>query len=136
MREQRLQKEPWAHAVALLMTNCVQNRESNNDDRTPSTMYGSKSRCAMPIEEAIGDGILANIVDRPTSSTAKVEWRDAQSGHYGDQTWRLAKARCAGVCVVSKVAIRPGDLIFKPKVFAPMNADAMILASKVRPFHP
>jgi hypothetical protein len=71
------------------------------------------------------------LIERPTSATATIAWRDATHCSYGDQLWHAARARVSGVCAMSGRAIRVGDEVFKPRRGrpAPLNASAMILAA-------
>ncbi|WP_241022216.1 DUF3331 domain-containing protein [Burkholderia sp. Ac-20353] len=59
-----------------------------------------------------------------------VRWVESGRAHYGEQTWRPARASRAGVCVLSGATIACGDAIFRPSGRpAPLNARAMILAA-------
>jgi hypothetical protein len=70
------------------------------------------------------------LIERPSSTTATIEWRDPTRCCYGDQVWRAMRARTAGVCAMSGVEIRPGDRVYGPNPRpVPGNAGAMILAS-------
>jgi hypothetical protein len=71
------------------------------------------------------------LIERPTSATATIAWRDATHCSYGDQLWHAARARVSGVCAMSGRAIRVGDEVFKPRRGrpAPLNASAMIRAA-------
>ncbi len=70
------------------------------------------------------------LIERPTSATATIAWRDATHCSYGDQLWHVSRARVSGICAMSGTAIRIGDKVFKPRRGrpAPLNAGAMILA--------
>ncbi|WP_321841087.1 DUF3331 domain-containing protein [Paraburkholderia bannensis] len=75
-----------------------------------------------------------SVLDRPSHQALTVSWSDACSGHYGEQTWRLAYAKRNAVCVLTGVPIRKGDEVFRPRVkrnALPANWDRMILASKI-----
>ncbi|MBN3759204.1 DUF3331 domain-containing protein [Burkholderia sp. Ac-20365] len=77
--------------------------------------------------------VQIRILERPTNSTLIIHWRDPGRCFYGHQSWRITKARIAGHCVVSRVAIQKGDDVFRPAYTnaPPQNAQAMILASAV-----
>ncbi|MEI6002300.1 DUF3331 domain-containing protein [Paraburkholderia bengalensis] len=69
-----------------------------------------------------------------TPHTISVCWSDSQTGHYGDQIWRLGFARTSGFCALSGQPIRAGDDVFRPRrnvVKVPSNWNRMILASVV-----
>ncbi|WP_433706574.1 DUF3331 domain-containing protein [Paraburkholderia sacchari] len=51
------------------------------------------------------------IIERRSGALITVCCRDATSGCYGEQCWRLTKARGSGVCVLSGARIRRGDLV-------------------------
>lgn len=75
-----------------------------------------------------------SILDRPSSHALTVLWSDACSGHYGEQSWRLAYAKRDALCVLTGTPIFKGDEVFRPRVkrnALPANWDRMILASKV-----
>ncbi|MFP3556213.1 DUF3331 domain-containing protein [Paraburkholderia sp. SIMBA_049] len=80
-----------------------------------------------------GDNLQVRILEQPTNSTLIIHWRDPGRCFYGDQSWRLSKARIAGRCAFSRVAIRKGDDVYRPAYTGaePQNAQAMILASAV-----
>jgi hypothetical protein len=75
--------------------------------------------------------VTVSLLDRPTSSTATISWRDSTRCCYGDQVWCASRARTEGVCAMSGRPIRRGDAVYKPRPCrpAPRNADAMILTS-------
>jgi hypothetical protein len=72
-------------------------------------------------------------VDRPSSTTVVLDWRDPTKCCYREQLWIAARARVAGRCAMSGAAITPGDEIFRPRPARPVprNVSAMILASAV-----
>jgi hypothetical protein len=76
---------------------------------------------------------VVNVLDRLSERTVAVSWRDSTSCHYNDQIWRVGIARQPGRCAVTGVRIQPGDAIYRPipTLPAPVNAQAMILASAV-----
>ncbi len=76
-------------------------------------------------------GVTVSLIDRPSSSTATISWRDSTRCCYGDQIWCASRACTEGVCAMSGRQIRPGDAVFKPRSCRrpPRNAGAMILTS-------
>jgi len=115
--------DPWAQIICLL--------------GTPSRQLAATQVAKQPRQKAHGiDECLTaavTLIDRPTTSTATVAWRDATRGCFGDQLWRTARARIRGFCAMSGQSISPGDAIYKPNSrSAPINADAMILACVLR----
>ncbi|WP_175914088.1 DUF3331 domain-containing protein [Burkholderia metallica] len=71
-----------------------------------------------------------DFLDRPTSGTVVLSWRDSTGGHYGYQSWHKGCARRTGTCAASGMPIHPGDEIFRPSARngRPTNWSAMILA--------
>ncbi|CAB3776432.1 DUF3331 domain-containing protein [Pararobbsia alpina] len=76
---------------------------------------------------------VVNVLDRLSERTVAVSWRDSTSCHYNDQIWRVGIARQPGRCAVTGVRIQPGEAIYRPipTLPAPVNAQAMILASAI-----
>jgi len=76
---------------------------------------------------------VVNVLDRLSERTVAVSWRDSTSCHYNDQIWRVGIARQPGRCAVTGARIQPGDAIYRPipTLPAPVNAQAMILASAI-----
>jgi hypothetical protein len=117
--------DPWMQTVGLLSLLSGGSRRGGRRDAAneggPRT-----SRAQVTIELK---GVQVRLIDRPSRSTATIEWRDATHCCYGDQVWRTSRARVAGVCAMSKRPIRPGDAIYKPRACRPMpvNGEAMIL---------
>jgi hypothetical protein len=80
---------------------------------------------------------IVNVLDRLSERTVAVSWRDSTSCHYNDQIWRVGIARQPGCCAITGMHIEPGDAIYRPipAVPAPLNAQAMILASALSRVH-
>ncbi|KVG64743.1 hypothetical protein WT72_10880 [Burkholderia pseudomultivorans] len=72
-----------------------------------------------------------SVLERPTPDTAMISWRDACTGHYGYQKWRLFTTRRRGVCALSGQPIEIGDSVYAPQLLGstPGNAAAMVLAT-------
>jgi hypothetical protein len=71
-------------------------------------------------------------IEWQTDTTVLVSWSDATRGSYLDQTWRAGYARVRGVCAVSGMSVKRGDVVFRPYyrgAAPPSNALDMILAS-------
>ena len=71
------------------------------------------------------------VLERPTADTVMISWRDACTGHYGYQKWRLFTTRKRGVCALSGRSIEAGDSVYAPQLLGstPGNAAAMVLAA-------
>ncbi|MDR5773620.1 MULTISPECIES: DUF3331 domain-containing protein [unclassified Caballeronia] len=75
-------------------------------------------------------GLSISLIERPSSTTAIIAWRDSTHCCYGDQMWRVSHARTTGVCAMSGQPVLIGDAVYRPsRRTAPRNAHAMILAS-------
>jgi hypothetical protein len=76
---------------------------------------------------------VVSLVERTSSSTVTIAWRDSTSCSYGAQIWMAANAKVSGVCAMSGARIQRGDRIFHPRHSkpAPVNDGAMILASAI-----
>lgn len=81
--------------------------------------------------------VAIRILERPTPTTAVVEWSAPTTGHYGQQNWRTSTAKAPGFCAMSGRSIRRGDPVFRPSTtgHVPQNADAMICARLIA-LHP
>ncbi|MBB5469750.1 hypothetical protein OKW30_005607 [Paraburkholderia sp. Clong3] len=114
--------DPWEQTICLLGT----------PSRRLAAVEGAEQRRQ---KAHCADGCFTaavTLIDRPTSSTATIAWRDATRGCFGDQAWRMARARMPGFCAMSGQAINPGDAVYKPiSRPTPINAEAMILACVV-----
>ncbi|BAN27839.1 DUF3331 domain-containing protein [Caballeronia insecticola] len=117
MAEAAIALDPWAQTIFQLTT-----WHEGAGIEAPLTRR--------PFAQA-GDGRVAvKLIERPSTTTATIEWRDSTRCCYGDQVWRAMRARTAGVCAMSGCAISPGDAVYGPNPRpVPSNAGAMILAS-------
>ncbi|MDR5777568.1 MULTISPECIES: DUF3331 domain-containing protein [unclassified Caballeronia] len=96
----------------------------------PRSSHGSRvSSCA------VGAPIV-RLIDRPSSTSLTVSWRDALTGHYGDQLWRAKKAATRGICALTGRQIERGDAVYSPArgKHPPRNCNAMICADCVEVF--
>jgi hypothetical protein len=115
--------DPWMQTIGLLSATAG-----------GSKGYGSglnDGKGAHHVDATTLRGIAVSLIDRPSSSTATISWRDSTRCCYGDQIWHSSRARTPGVCALSGRPIRPGDAVYRPRLGrpAPRNADAMILTS-------
>lgn len=129
MLAEREVQDKWTQIVGALL------RAETIDDRARTsrrnTRRGADRRAAFD-----GRGHASvTVIERPTSTSATIAWRDSTNCRYGAQLWRLVRARKPGVCALSGVPIRPGEEIFKPcgRLVA-ANADAMIHSAALHAF--
>jgi hypothetical protein len=78
-------------------------------------------------DEAVSFALL----DRISPRTVTVSWSDPQCCKYGEQVWRLATAKSAGICMLTGQIIAKGQAIYRlaKTSRAPTNANAMMLAA-------
>jgi hypothetical protein len=60
-----------------------------------------------------GRNATIEILDRPTSTSAVLSWRDT-GGSYGYQLWHKGIGKWGGSCELSGAPIRRGDFVFRP----------------------
>jgi hypothetical protein len=115
--------DPWMQTIGLLSVPA-----SGSKDRGSGLNEGTRAR---HVDDTALHCVTVSLLDRPTSSTATISWRDSTRCCYGDQVWCASRARTEGVCAMSGRPIRRGDAVYKPRPYrpAPRNADAMILTS-------
>ncbi|PRY00199.1 DUF3331 domain-containing protein [Paraburkholderia sp. BL25I1N1] len=128
--------DPWSQTIRLLSsgfrranvdggTQCVPERATSHGfETTPGTSH-------LP-------HLKVSLIERTTSLTVTIAWRDSTSCFYGAQVWRVANAKVSGTCVLSGQRIRRGDRIFHPQRSkpSPVNARAMILESALNALEP
>ena len=115
--------DPWMQTIGLLSVPV-----SESKDRGSGLYEGNRVR---HVDGTALHGVTVSLLERPTSSTATISWRDSTRCCYGEQVWCASRARTKGVCAMSGRSIRPGDAVYKPRPcrLAPRNASAMILTS-------
>ena len=126
--------DPWLRMISLLQ---VCSAPSADIPRVPAESDGRRRRSGLgPAAPCENQGSTVNIIDRPSSNTVTIAWRDATRGSYGDQLWRRIRARSHGVCAISGAFILRGESVFSPWPARPpsANAGAMILASLLDAF--
>jgi Domain of unknown function (DUF3331) len=130
----RISQDPWLQTVHLLkaLTTSCNGMRPDALPAQPSTRRGS-----LHVDHAISARThattLVSVVERPTIVTAIIDWRDATTGCYAEQTWRAGIARRCGQCALSGAPISTGDAIYRPRTTKHFlaNADCMMLASAV-----
>jgi hypothetical protein len=129
------QFDPWVQTIRLLSPEprCPEVKGDKPPVVKRAAPFGSKGT----ITERPAQ-LLVSLVERTTSSTVTIAWRDPTSCFYGAQIWRVANAKVSGICALSGVRIRRGDRIFHPQRTKPIpvNARAMILESALNAIEP
>ncbi|MFM0092976.1 DUF3331 domain-containing protein [Paraburkholderia sediminicola] len=125
------QVDPWVQTIRLL--SCGSQRPDADNE-----MLFTARRCASFGRDAVlstgpSPHLVVSLIERTSSSTVTIAWRDATSCSYGAQIWQVAKAKVSGICAMSGARIKRGDRIFHPRHSkpAPVNARAMVLASAI-----
>ncbi len=115
--------DPWSQTMFLLSgeNGLIGNYQGLPDSEKLAGRVNTSVVCA-----------TVKVIERPSTSSAIVEWRDPTHCSYGDQTWRLSRAQRDGVCAMSGKPISRNSLVYRP--FGrpmPCNADAMIRADEL-----
>ena len=115
--------DPWMQTIGLLSVPAGESKGCG------SGLNGGNR--AGQMDGTVLHGVRVSLLERSTSSTATISWRDSTRCCYGDQVWHSSRARTEGVCAMSGRPIRPGDAVYKPRPCRPVprNAGAMILTS-------
>lgn len=118
MAEAAIALDPWAQTIFQLTA------------LHDGVRFEAPSLRRRPFVQGVDRRVAVKLIERPSTTTATIEWRDSTRCCYGDQVWRAMRARTAGVCAMSGCEIRPGDRVYGPNPRpVPGNAGAMILAS-------
>ncbi|WP_412529562.1 DUF3331 domain-containing protein [Burkholderia lata] len=121
--------DPWLQTINLLAA--CQDRILTRTHVMVSSgdIRAQRILASLPLRASI------RLIERQNSTTVTVAWSDPTVGYFGDQTWRLTRARHTGVCAISGRFIGCGDEIYRPMSRPiPVNAKAMILAEIVVEF--
>jgi len=122
--------DAWKYALDLLMQlSRAAGGETHGPCRSAEFIAFGDRRTRLDRERAV----RLYIVEKCSTSTIAVCWRDATSGCYAEQLWRAVKAQAGSTCALSGLQIRPGDTVFRPwgRGYKPVNSDSMILATAV-----
>lgn len=127
--------DPWIQTIRLLSSGLPCQNAGADTAPVPrrGTSYGFQTLSGTDLPH-----LKVSLIERTTSLTVTIAWRDPTSCFYGAQVWRAANAKVSGVCVLSGQRIRRGDRIFHPQRSkpAPVNARAMILESALDAIEP
>jgi hypothetical protein len=136
-----LEMDPWVRTLALLERVSQltfyqdhidsESREFIVDAKEPRKRRRKYLRDA---DHARQVNAKVQILERLTSLTISVSWRDSTCSNYADQTWRLGVARWSGQCALTGQHILLGQSVYKPARcgrMRPANFEEMILESAV-----
>jgi hypothetical protein len=92
----------------------------------------STSRFVRPVLAFFGSASI-KIVGRVGARTVTISWCDPTMCAYTDQVWDLRAASATGICSLSRLPVKQGDLVYQPRrgKMRPANAAAMIHAHLV-----
>ncbi|EEA02770.1 hypothetical protein BH160DRAFT_1930 [Burkholderia sp. H160] len=121
--------DPWSQVIGQLSAHW---HETASAVCPASGRRNRRSRTA--VAHAVFNGRVPTIrsIEWQTDTTVLVSWSDATRGSYLDQTWREGYARVRGVCALSGMSVKRGDVVFRPfhrGAAPPSNAHDMILAT-------
>lgn len=125
--------DAWKHTLDLLMLMQLSKRSGAAGEE-------AHKRCKHPALATfgaryarLGRVVHVHVVEKYSSSTIAVCWRDATSGCYVEQLWKAVTARSGSTCALSGLQIRRGYAVFRPSTrgYKPANNDSMILACAV-----
>jgi len=130
------QVDPWVQTIQLLSFGA--RFPDVFVDATPVAKRTPPRGCGATLSTPCSPQLKVSLIERTTSSTVTIAWRDPTSCFYGAQIWRIASAKVSGICALSGQRIRRGDRIFHPRPCkpAPVNARAMILESALNAIEP
>src|SRR5258708_1135997 len=128
--------DPWVQTIRLLSSGL--RCPDAGADTTPVAKRGTCYGCEATASTSHLPHLKVSLIERTTSFTVSIAWRDPTSCFYGAQIWRVASAEVSGICALSGQRIRRGDRIFHPQRSkpAPVNARAMILESALDAIEP
>ncbi|WP_084170142.1 DUF3331 domain-containing protein [Paraburkholderia ferrariae] len=123
----------WAYTVDLLLQISFWDLCLDKPARSLRKSVGARLISDLKVSPLPEQAANLEIVERYSSSAIAISWRDATSGSYGEQKWKLTIARGRAICALSGAQIRRGDLVFRPSVRGrkPANAGWVILASTI-----
>ncbi|WP_206996475.1 DUF3331 domain-containing protein [Trinickia mobilis] len=118
----------WGHITRSLAA-C----DGEGDDAAGRMRRRPTSPCDRSSDDRYGMNATIEILERPSSASAVLSWRDPTGCSYGYQLWHKGIAKQMGTCVLSGTPIRRGDAIFRPcmKSGGTSNRSAMILAAYI-----
>jgi hypothetical protein len=130
------QVDPWVQTIQLLSSE--PRYPDAGDDPAPVEKREPSYGRHVTSSASCSPHLRVSLVERTTSSTVTIAWRDPTSCFYGAQIWRAASAKVSGICALSGQRIRRGDRIFHPHRTkpTPVNARAMILESALNAIEP
>jgi hypothetical protein len=83
---------------------------------------------------ASAESAVVTFVERFTSKSVSITWRDSTAANYCEQLWIRRIARSQGVCALSGNSIVRGDAVYGPAgrtAARPANAAQMVLAEAI-----
>ncbi|ADG18607.1 conserved hypothetical protein [Paraburkholderia atlantica] len=116
--------DPWARTVGLLGQLSGELPVNGDTSVTPLFKPEMHNLSTAPVA-----GVTVRLLERSTATRVTLAWSDPSRCAYHDQEWQLTRARHSGVCAISGMKIRRGEVVYRPRATRPrmpLNADAMI----------
>jgi hypothetical protein len=135
--------DPWAVMIAALKEPDTAPSQGLDEPSQPARRTGRTGRnCAgaerrsLAADRARGQSTIARsavvtFVERFTSKSVSITWRDATAANYCEQLWIRRIARSQGVCALTGASIVRGDAVYGPAsrtAVRPTNCAQMVLA--------
>lgn len=125
--------DPWPRTLAAILNFSASPDESLNPFGLPGYRYAP---ARTPADSTRAQSFTVTVLEYMHNSRVCLSWHDSTLCNYEEQVWAPALARRSGHCALSGACIRRGDTVYRPQTrgrIAPLNADAMILASALSP---
>src|SRR5471032_684330 len=93
------QVDPWLQTIRLLSSGS--RRPDAGADKRLAAKRGTSYGCEATSSTSQSPHLKVSLLERSTSSTVTISWRDPTSCSYGAQIWRVASAKVSGICALS-----------------------------------
>ncbi|MGF6972938.1 hypothetical protein QFZ94_001365 [Paraburkholderia sp. JPY465] len=116
--------DPWARTVGLLGQ--LSDELPVNGEMSVAALFKREVQNVSTVPVV---GVTVRLLERSTATRVTLAWSDPLRCAYHDQEWHLTRARHSGVCAISGMKIRRGEIVYRPRATRPrmpVNANAMI----------
>lgn len=135
-------RDPWSFTLAALRRFSSPGA-STQDISIPSSHELAQAAPSNPgtrrgLRTHHARAVKVTVLEQLPESLVALAWHDPTLCNYEEQIWSPMQARRAGRCALSGLRISRGDAVYTPRTRgkpAPLNEDAMILASALRNAH-
>jgi hypothetical protein len=120
---------PWGAIIQTLVGEISQRNPLND---APKNQRAHKRASRKDGQESFFRTVYVDVLERVSTSSAGVSWRDPTDCSYGSHMWHRAISRRSGICALSGSEIRRGDSVYQPRTRPrAANASAMILSTHI-----